>query len=80
MTDKEKQAKVDTFVSETAVFLRPLVKEIEKAPAVTKGHYGRYLHILLTFEDVTIRKLVALSLIEAGANPDGMRGACAAAW
>lgn len=80
MTNKEKQAKVDAFVKETAAFLRPMIKEIEKAPAVTQGHYGRYLSILLSFEDTTIRKLVALSLLEAGANPDGVRGACANAW
>ena len=80
MTDKEKQVKVDRFVNETADYLRPLVKEIEKGPPITKGHYGQYLAILLSFEDVQVRKLVVLCLLEAGANVDGVRGAAANAW
>lgn len=80
MTDKEKQAKVDTFVAETAEYLKPFVADIEVSPAVTQNHYGRYLGILLQFEDITIRKVVALALLAAGANPDGVAGAARNAW
>lgn len=80
MTDKEKQAKVDRFVAETAEYLKPLVADIEVQMPVTKDHYGRYLGILLQFEDVTIRKVVALALLAAGANPDGVAGAARNAW
>ena len=80
MTDKEKQAKVDVFVAEMAEYLKPLVAGIEAQTPITKGHYGRYLTILLTFEDVTIRKVVALALLAAGANVDGVAGAARNAW
>lgn len=79
-TDKKLQDKLDKFVNETAAYLRPVVAIIEELPAVTQNHYGRYLSILLQFEDVTVRKLVVLSLLAAGANVDGVRSAAGLAW
>ncbi len=76
-TDREKADRLITGMAET---LRPLVENIEAARPVTQNHYGRYLEIMLTFEDVLMRKAVYMALSDAGANPQGVNAAARLAW
>jgi len=69
MTRKEK---IEALVKELAVDLVPAVSKIEASVATTQNHYGDYLSILSVPKSQTERKLVALALLEAGANRNGI--------
>lgn len=73
MTDKEK---LDAMVKDLAADLRKPVTKIEASIATTQNHYGDYLDLLTGItKDVQARKVVALALVEAGANRRGVASA-----
>ena len=68
------------IVEEIADELVGQVKKIESRPQTTRFHYGDYLNIILRLGgDKSTKKLIALSLIEAGANKQGVSDAFRAA-
>lgn len=55
--------------------LKPDVAEIEKMVPTTKNHYGAYLTILSMTKDKKIRERLAVCLVRAGANEQGVKDA-----
>ena len=74
MTDKEK---LDALVADMAETLRPMVAEIESSTKMTQCHYGRYMSLItqLSGGDKTQGRFIALALIEAGGNKNGVNNA-----
>jgi|LakMenE18May11ns_1017448.scaffolds.fasta_scaffold7899147_1 hypothetical protein len=63
-------------ISKISGALKPIINEIHKAPATTQNYYGDYLSILTQFQNNKAKlKLVALSMLHAGANPKGIESA-----
>ena len=54
--------------------LKPQVAQIEQSITTTKGHYGRYMAILARYPK-EYRKTLALLLLKAGANYEGLKWA-----
>jgi hypothetical protein len=55
-----------------------MVKAIEAQPKVTKDHYGEYLTVLTRAQDehsLVAAKVLAIALLKAGANQQGLRAA-----
>ncbi len=68
--------RLQEIVTDLAGDLRDRVKEIERGLKTTQDHYGEYLAIIVGVGgDDTTHKLIALALIEAGANRNGVRSA-----
>lgn len=63
-----------TDINQVIEDLKPIVAEIEKSPATTKGRYDRYMIILSKFPP-TKRRVFAAILIKAGANEYGVTSA-----
>ena len=76
LTPEEKKAKLDQLISDLAGDLKPEVDKIEASPKTTKDHYGRYGAILTTVSGGN-RNIIALALIKAGANENGVKSALA---
>jgi len=77
MRAKKQQAVVDKIVEE----LRPLVQEIENGPETTRYHYRDYMNILAKYpEEKDQRYTMAVLLIKAGANPEGVEWAARLAF
>lgn len=88
MSERQK-AKLRDLVDELAPDFIQVVAEIESKPATTKGHYGKYLAFLQNLEEfpafnakpgagpVVARAFVAMLLIRAGGNEEGIREALA---
>jgi hypothetical protein len=74
MTDTEK---LDALVLDVANDLRGTVKDIENSIKTTQNHYGRYMSLIgqLAKGDKTTGNFIALALIEAGANRQGVTAA-----
>lgn len=76
MTDNKE--KVRAIIKEMAEDVEEVVKEVEGRDPSTRGHYANYATII---KDLTrdkgssMKYAVALALIEAGANPQGVRDA-----
>ena len=66
-TELRGQALVDDVVNE----LRAIVREIEALPATTENHYDKYMSILSKYP-MPVRRTVAMLLIKAGANENGV--------
>jgi len=77
MTTEQKQAKVTEMVAALKPDLEPLVAQIEARPETTQGHYGDYMAVIsdLAQGSKTMAQLVALALIESGANRRGVAAA-----
>ncbi len=56
---------------------KPLVTEIEASIKTTQDHYGRYMAVIsgLSKGNEKVAKIISLALMEAGANPNGVRSA-----
>ena len=56
---------------------RAQVKEIEAKTQVTRNHYGEYMHLLNASAqgDKGMGRIIALALIHAGANQQGVKDA-----
>ena len=74
MTYKEKFV---ALVADLAKDLREHVARIEAKPETTQNHYGDYLGLIGIFDgpDGQSRQILAAALIEAGANPQGVKSA-----
>lgn len=66
---------VKELIDSLAEEVRPEVEKIEKSLPMTKNHYGKYMEILSLWEKENIRKIMALSLVKAGANIQGVKDA-----
>jgi hypothetical protein len=60
------------YVIETGVILTPILNDIHAIKPTTKNYYGEYMEILGNTKQV---KILALALIYAGANVDGVNDA-----
>jgi len=71
------------LMNETVTDLKPIVQSVERdAMSLTKGNYGEYLKLLSQphCKDATTAKFLAIALILAGANQQGVRNALAIAY
>ncbi len=69
-------SKIDEIVSNLVEQLAPAVAAIEDSVPTTRGHYGSYMAIFSQFaDDVGQGKILALALIKAGGNEQGVRDA-----
>jgi len=68
---------VAAAIADLAAELRDIVAKIENAPAMTQHHYGAYLQIFTTVAqgDKVNGGVLALALVEAGANSTGVHSA-----
>jgi hypothetical protein len=70
------QMNIDAIVKDLAKDLKPLVRDIEDSPKTTQNHYGSYMSVLSQIGgDADNKRLIALALIDAGANEQGVRDA-----
>jgi hypothetical protein len=73
-----KQEKLNAIVKDLAGDFVSTVKEIEKEKyPTTRNHYGRYMNIIsqLAKGSRQMGEVIALALVEAGANKQGVRDA-----
>jgi hypothetical protein len=63
------------LINELVTELKSTVVAIEAAPAVTKGHYGRYMAILAAAPSRRAKIILAQALVQAGANKTGVQSA-----
>lgn len=72
LNDKQKQ-----LISDLANDLRETVTKIEGKLATTRNHYGDYMSLIggLAKGNRTVGQVIALALIEAGANAQGVNDA-----
>jgi len=63
------------ILKDIAKDLEPLVREVEQSPMTTQNHYGDYMSILSQSGDADNKRFIALALIDAGANKQGVRDA-----
>lgn len=77
LTIEEQKAKLDEIVRSLVVEVKPAVEKIEARLATTQNHYGDYLELLTTVSggDKKMGQVVALALIKAGANREGVLSA-----
>ena len=77
LTPEEKKAKLDQLIADLAGDLAPEVKKIEASPKTTQNHYGRYGALLSMFSNgnKNSANIIALALIKAGANEQGVKSA-----
>lgn len=66
----QQQELIDEVVNE----LRPVVQKIENGMRTTKDLYGEYMSLLASYP-VDQRKIIAILLIKAGANIEGVKWA-----
>jgi succinyl-CoA synthetase alpha subunit len=71
---QEQKNKVSALINDLAEMFKPMVKEIEGGIAITKDNYGRYGALIsqLSKGNAGTAKLMAASLIKAGANAAGV--------
>ena len=62
------------LITDLAGDVRETVEKIESGIKTTQNNYGRYAAILASFKPAN-RHVMALALIEAGANSAGVRSA-----
>jgi hypothetical protein len=60
------------LVTGLASDFKPEVEKIESSIATTKDHYADYMVIISIGKTETAQKLIALALLQAGANQDGI--------
>lgn len=77
MTREEQLKKLQEMVNSLKTDLQPEVDRIEKMVATTQGHYGDYLALIGTLAKGNKRmgQVVALALLECGANRQGVLSA-----
>ena len=67
---------IDAAIKDLAKDLEPVVQEIESGLKTTQNHYGRYMSILtMAGNEPDSMRLIALALVEAGANHAGVKSA-----
>jgi len=76
MTNNTGSQQLKDAISKLANEFKPLLADIHNQDANTKNYYGDYLSILSQFADNKGKlKLIALSLMYAGANVEGVEAA-----
>jgi hypothetical protein len=74
--DEEMRLKIEQVVASLVPDLKPEVARIESSLATTKGHYGDYGGLLTTIAPSKRKaQIVALALIRAGADKQGVASA-----
>lgn len=68
-------AEQKAILKDVAIDLEPLVRDIEDSPMTTQNHYGDYMSVLSQAGDSDNKRFIALALIDAGANKQGVRDA-----
>lgn len=69
-------AEQTAILKDIAKDLEPMVRDIESSAMTTKNHYGDYMSVLsLIGGDNDHKRFMALALIDAGANKQGVRDA-----
>ena len=63
------------LLKEAIDLVKPLVEEIEAGPEVTRNRYGNYMSLLLEAPPGPQRKKLAVVLMLAGANQQGVADA-----
>ena len=74
----EQRAKAISFIAEMAEDLKEVVAEVEGRAPSTRGNYAKYATIIKNLtkeEEMGMVYAIATSLIQAGANPRGVRDA-----
>lgn len=72
----EENAQLNKLIEELANDLRPIVQKIENSTKTTQDHYGKYMELLSYLgDDPNHKRLMALALIDAGANLRGVHAA-----
>lgn len=67
---------LQTIINDLAEQLRPGIAEIEKSPAITRGHYDVYMGIISKHAaDAGQAKVLSAAMIKAGANAQGVTDA-----
>ena len=75
MTDKPEHG-LDGIIAKLATDLEPAVQLIEESTPTTRGHYGSYMAIFSQFaDDAGQGRILALALIKAGGNEQGVNDA-----
>ena len=67
--------KLQEAIIDLAKDMQSIVDDIEAGPSITQGNYGAYMGVLANFKDQGQRNLIALALIEAGADKLGVLNA-----
>ena len=69
--------RTDEVITSVADDLREHVAKIEAGIATTQNHYGDYMNLIMSVatDDANVRKIIALALIRAGANREGVLSA-----
>ena len=65
-------AELKKYILDTAEILKPILSDIHAIQPTTKNYYAEYMNILGNTKHI---KLLALALIYAGANVDGVHNA-----
>jgi len=55
--------------------LQALVQKVESDTKTTKGHYGKYLSLLVDIKDQNTRYILSQAFIKAGADAYGVNSA-----
>ena len=63
------------LISDLAADLKETVHKIESGPRLTQSHYGKYMSVLSMAKSQGQKKIMALALLKAGANPTGIKSA-----
>jgi len=67
-----------TIIKELAEIVKPLVDNVHQAPQVSKNYYAEYMGILsrsASNKGIEYIKLMAITLLYLGCNPDGVNNA-----
>ena len=73
---EEMEKAQEIIIKETANELKNEVAKIEAKPIkTTKDSYGEYLRFMSIATDNAVKIIIAKALVEAGANPNGVRAA-----
>ena len=73
---KEQQNALDDVIDSLVPDLKPVVAGIEASVATTQNHYGRYGALLTSIAPSKSKAgIVALALVKAGANRQGVASA-----
>lgn len=67
-----------TIIKQLAKIVKPLVDNVHEAPQVSKNYYAEYMSILsrsASNKGIGYIKLMAITLLYLGCNPDGVSNA-----
>ena len=74
-TQTQMSAQLNNAVKQLAQIIKPAIDAIHEGNATTKNYYGDYMAILGQTNNAAKAKILALAMIEAGANVYGIESA-----